>query len=557
MQQKNNLSNFMLIGENVSGRIRTPLVGFCILGVSFAVSGCSNVSSPYVDQAQIQYKKSSQPVLMKSMAINEAVIANTSADYLHEEQQLLSSEKYKSINRNKFTDPSIVPVSIFGVDVDTASFANVRRFINQGRLPNKNAVRTEEIVNYFNYSYPQPSVNEGLIKLNYEMAVSPWNSKSKLLSVSLQAKDSVVDAGSNMVFLIDVSGSMAGQDKLPLLKKSLKLLVGQLDDHDCISIVTYAGNANVELKATAGSKKQRINQAIDRLNAGGSTNGENGLSLAYELASSHYIKGGVNSIVLATDGDFNLGMSDPSNMKKFIEEQRESGVNLSVLGFGQGNYNDHLMEELSNAGNGNAAYIDTLQEAHKVLVDQAKKNFNTLVYDAKLQVEFNPSVVSAYRLLGYENRALKQQDFVDDKKDAGDIGANQSVTAIYEIIYNGDEWVAPLRYQQNKNRLLDKKQELGFIKIRYKDSRKAPSKEYSLAVNQADLKPINKTSNAYRLAVSAAAYAEKLSESQAVKNMSFSKIINLAKHAKGEDEFGYRSSFIQQLRLSEKLLLNK
>jgi Ca-activated chloride channel family protein len=387
----------------------------------------------------------------------------------------------------------------------------------------------------------------------YELAPSPWNENAQLLKVSLQAKDIQSNKGKNLVFLVDVSGSMTSKDKLPLLKQSLHLLTKTLKRNDCIAIVAYAGNANVVLQSTEGHLHNDIDRVINGLRAGGSTNGGNGLEMAYKIAQANFIKGGVNRILLATDGDFNVGMSDPSQMKSYIEKKRKTAIDLSVLGFGQGNYNDYLMEELSNAGNGNAAYIDSLQEAQKVLINQASATFQNVAYDAKIQLEFNPEVVASYRLLGYENRALADRDFKDDKKDAGEIGAGQSVTAIYEISYNGQAQSVPLRYQKQTARALNPDAEIAFIKTRYKLAHDAASKEYSLAVEQAALQPLSNSSDSFRLAAAAAAYAQKLRNNDDLSGYSWQSLINLATSAKGQDTYGYRSSFIQQLRLSQSL----
>ncbi|MEH6443340.1 MAG: von Willebrand factor type A domain-containing protein [Oceanospirillaceae bacterium] len=462
-----------------------------------------------------------------------------------------SREKYQQLAHNKFLDPALEPLSTFSTDVDVASFANVRRIINQGTLPPVGAVRTEEFINYFDYQYPQPMASDALIGLDYELTKSPWNTSAKLLKIVLQAQQVENRKGSNLVFLIDVSDSMSSASKLPLLKKSLNLLTAQLTKNDCVAIVTYAGQANVALNSTLGSAKAKIKRVINDLQAGGGTNGGNGLELAYQLASTNFIDKGANRILLATDGDFNLGMQNPTQMKRYIEKKRQGGVSLSVLGFGEGNYNDHLMEELSNAGNGNAAYIDNLQEAQKVLVQQLKSNIITVAYDAKLQVEFNPRVIKRYRLLGYENRLLKQEDFKNDAKDAGDIGAGQSVTAIYEIFYNTDDMGQSLRYQSKLARKFDVNGEIGFVKMRYKKQHNTKSIEYNIVLEQKQLKSLEQSSVNFKLAIAVAAYAEKLRQSSEMSHFKWQQIIDLAVKGKGDDLFGYRSAFIQQLRLTK------
>ena len=542
-----------------------PLAPLSIsLYASFAIAGCSQLESTNDQQqdlaleqpvfntsvlSKMAVKKFSQLKMSESLAMPS--VAQDTQFYPMDNHR--GSERYQAIIDNVLIDPAVRPLSTFSTDVDTASYANVRRFINQGLLPPADAVRTEEIVNYFDYHYSQPTSNQQPVKIAYELAPSPWNNKAQLLKISLQAKDIKNTKGKNLVFLVDVSGSMSSADKLPLLKRSLHLLTKTLNSKDCIAIVAYAGNANVVLQATSGSEKKDIDRVISNLRAGGSTNGGNGLDLAYQIAEANFIKGGVNRILLATDGDFNVGMSDVSQMKSYIEKKRKTAIDLSVLGFGQGNYNDHLMEELSNAGNGNAAYIDSLQEAQKVLVHQANATFKNVAFDAKIQVEFNPAVVASYRLLGYENRALADRDFKDDKKDAGDSGAGQSVTALYEIVYNGQVTPAKLRYKQQQPRLLNEEAELGFIKIRYKLTRDGASKEYSLAVTQDSQRSLANSTASFRLATAAAAYAQKLRNNDNFHSYSWQQIINLAVSAKGEDAYGYRSDFIQQLRLTKAL----
>ncbi|MGB1239304.1 MAG: YfbK domain-containing protein, partial [Pseudomonadales bacterium] len=342
-------------------------------------------------------------------------------------------ENYEHSENNTFIDPMQQPLSTLSTDVDTASFANARRFINAGNRVPVDAVRAEEFINYFDYDYKQPSGKLPLA-MGHELAATPWSAQTSLLSVSLQAKDVLTQGGKNLVFLIDVSGSMGSDDKLGLLKRSLALLVNQLSDKDKVSIITYAGQAQQLLDGVSASQKQRIIAAINGLRAGGSTNGEDGLALAYEAAQRHFIDGGANKIFLATDGDFNLGMQDPRQMESYIADKRETGVSLNVIGLGTGNYNDQMMERISNVGNGAAVYIDSLMQAQKALIDQLDALLSTLAWDVKFQVEFNPKTVARYRLIGYQNRQLQDHEFKDDKVDAADIGAGQSVTALYELV---------------------------------------------------------------------------------------------------------------------------
>lgn len=358
-------------------------------------------------------------------------------------------EQYQAYADNPVFAVAETPVSTFSIDVDTGSYANVRRFLNGGQLPPKDAVRLEELVNYFPYAYPLPQ-GDVPFGVSTELAVTPWNSQTRLLRIAIKASDRSVDElpPANLVFLVDVSGSMHRREGLPMVQGTLKLLVDQLRPQDRVSLVTYAGDSKVVLDSAPGSDKAKIRAAIDQLSAGGSTAGESGIQLAYQQASKHMIDGGINRILLATDGDFNVGISDFDSLKQLAADKRKSGVSLTTLGFGVDNYNERLMEQLADAGNGNYAYIDNLREARKVLVDQLASTLTTVASDVKLQLEFNPSEVSEYRLLGYENRALKREDFSNDKVDAGDIGAGHTVTALYEIVPAGGKgWLEPLRYQ--------------------------------------------------------------------------------------------------------------
>lgn len=355
-------------------------------------------------------------------------------------QPNFNTERYSSIKENGFKRVADEALSTFSIDVDTASYSNVRRFLANGQLPPVDAVRIEEMINYFKYNYPEPTGNHAF-SVTTEVSSAPWATKNKLVRIGLKGKD-VAEAkrpASNLVFLLDVSGSMNDPAKLPLLKASLKLLVDRLREQDRVGIVVYAGSEGIALESTPGTKKSKILEALDRLEAGGSTNGEAGIQAAYKMAEKNFIKGGVNRVILATDGDFNVGTSSEGELEKLIEQKAKSGVFLTALGFGSGNYNDSMMTKLAGKGNGNAAYIDTIKEAQKVLVEQAGGTLQTIAKDVKIQVEFNPKHVQAYRLIGYEKRMLAKEDFNDDKKDAGEIGAGHTVTALYEIVPPGVE----------------------------------------------------------------------------------------------------------------------
>lgn len=465
-----------------------------------------------------------------------------------------NTEAYDKIDDNPFFKVSARPLSTFSVDVDTASYANTRRFLADGKLPPKDAVRVEEMINYFSYDYPQPAKGEPF-SITTDVTQSPWNAKMKLVRVGLKApaiEDSQVPAR-NLVFLIDVSGSMTDANKLPLLKQAMNLLVAQMRPQDKIAIVTYAGNAGLALPPTSGNEKDTIRNAIFRLEPGGSTNGAAGIQLAYDLAEKQKSKGGINRVILATDGDFNVGTTDQGSLIRLIEERREKGVFLTVLGFGMGNYKDSTLEKLADKGNGNHAYIDSLSEARKVLVKEAGATLVTVAKDVKLQVEFNPTTVAGYRLIGYENRVLKDEDFNDDKKDAGDIGAGHSVTALYEIVPAGTEVpgagkVDDLKYQSktvpNANATTG---ELMTVKIRYKQPDGKTSKLLSRSVANQTVE-LAKTSADLRWATAIAGFGMLLRESPHRGNLSWKQVQAMAEAAIGTDTDGYRKQAIELIK---------
>ncbi|MFD2230272.1 vWA domain-containing protein [Alkalimarinus sediminis] len=470
------------------------------------------------------------------------------------------SERYSDIEHNNVMSVSESPVSTFSIDVDTASYANTRRFINNGQQPPANAVRTEELINYFDYHYAPPSNEEQPFSVHYELGPSPWNSDRTLLHVGIQGYKDIVGERppANLVFLVDVSGSMNSANKLPLVKKSLRLLTKQLTHNDRISLVVYAGSAQVVLEPTAGDKTFKILQAIDQLQPGGSTHGSAGIELAYQLGQQAHIDKGINRVMLATDGDFNVGLRSMDELKQYIEEKRSTGLQLSVLGYGTGNYNDELMEELSNRGNGNAAYIDNLKEAQKVLIDEMGSTLHTIASDVKLQMEFNPQWVQEYRLIGYENRVLAREDFNNDKVDAGDIGAGHSLTAIYELTLSNAQkpWNDPLRYKPSTEKKTNtiESSELGLLKIRYKLPDQTTSKLLQFPVDSNEINHnINNTSEAFRFASSVAGFAELLRRSQYIESYGYDDVIRQAEHAKGQDRYGYRSEFVQMARLAQAL----
>lgn len=482
--------------------------------------------------------------------------------YIRIPQERPNNEEYSQFAENKFRLASEEPLSTFSVDVDAASYSNLRRFINRGELPNKDAIRIEELINYFSYNYPEPSGSDP-VRVTTEVGNCPWNNQHRLVRIGLKAKSIADDKlpASNFVFLIDVSGSMYGATRLDLVKSSLKLLVNNLREKDRVAIVVYAGAAGEVLPSTSGADKQKIKESLDNLTAGGSTAGGAGIKLAYQIARKNFIKDGNNRVILCTDGDFNVGVSSNSGLESLIEEERKSGVFLSILGYGMGNYKDSKMQTLAQAGNGNHAYIDNLQEANKVLVNEFGSTMYTVAKDVKLQIEFNPTKVQAYRLVGYETRLLNKEDFNDDTKDAGEMGAGHTVTAFYEVIpvgvksnFTGN--VDPLKYQDNdKKPIADQVKTTGLhdlltVKLRYKQPNGDTSKK--IEVPLIDDKA-NNVSNDFRFAASVAMFGQVLKNSQYKGEGTFDKAISLAKLGFGEDQQGYRREFVRLMEASKGL----
>ncbi|WP_434626667.1 VWA domain-containing protein [Pseudomonas sp. Z1-29] len=500
-------------------------------------------------QGEIAYVRQTMAKRMAAPASMPAPMGDVvSNDYRSEPR-----EQYEKLPENPVHSVAETPVSTFSVDVDTGSYANVRRFLNQGSLPPEGAVRLEEMVNYFPYHYALPT-DGSPFGVTTEIAPSPWNPHTRLLRVGIKASDRAVSdlAPANLVFLVDVSGSMNRREGLPLVKSTLKLLVDQLRDQDRVSLVVYAGESRVVLKPTSGSDKVKIRNAIDQLNAGGSTAGASGIELAYQMARESFIDKGINRILLATDGDFNVGISDFDSLKQMAVDQRKSGVSLTTLGFGVDNYNEHLMEQLADAGDGNYAYIDNLLEARKVLVDQLSSTLAVVARDVKLQVEFNPAQVSEYRLLGYENRALKREDFSNDKVDAGEIGAGHTVTALYEIVPKGEQgWLEPLRYG-SAPKADGKSGELAMLRVRYKLAEGGSSRliEHPIAVSPRN----DKTSDDLRFSAAVAAFAQQLKgDGRYTGQMTLKDTAQLARSARGDDPFGLRAEFVQLVELAQSL----
>jgi Ca-activated chloride channel homolog len=470
-----------------------------------------------------------------------------------------TGESYRAIAENQFQLAERQPLSTFSIDVDAAGYSNVRRYINEGQLPPKDAVRIEELINYFPYDYAPPT-DDKPFAINTEVASAPWNPQHKLVQIGLQGQKIGIDKlpPNNLVFLLDVSGSMSDANKLPLLKSSLKLLVNEMRPTDRISIVVYAGSAGLVLPSTPGSERSKIIAALDRLEAGGSTAGGEGILQAYRVARENFIKSGNNRVILATDGDFNVGVSSDAELVKLIEKERESGVFLTVLGLGMGNLKDGKLEQLANKGNGNYAYIDTLMEAKKVLVKELGATLLTIAKDVKIQVEFNPKLVRGYRLIGYENRILNNRDFQDDRKDAGELGAGHGVTALYEVIpidVKTDLKFAAPKSQDAADRQTQIKAdspELMQVRLRYKAPEGKVSQLLTGTIDR-NTRSIDGASDNLKFAAAVATYGMNLRNSSFKGNANLNTVLELANRSKGRDIDGYRTEFINLVEKTRKL----
>lgn len=478
-----------------------------------------------------------------------------------EETKLLpietNTESYAKIKERGFLNPFVEPLSTFSIDVDKASYSNTRRFLNQGFLPPPDAVRIEELINYFDYKYPEPKQGE-TVAMNSELGYCPWNKEHFLLKIGLNAKkiNEEQRQNSNLVFLIDVSGSMSDENKLPLVKKSLIMLLEHLDKKDRVALVVYAGNSGLVLPSTSCDNKREIEYAIERLQSGGSTAGGAGIQLAYKVAKDNFIKNGINRVILATDGDFNVGVNSESDLEDLISKERKSNIFLSVLGFGTGNYQDSKMEILADKGNGNYAYIDNILEARKILVNELNETLVTVAKDVKIQIEFNPLYVESYRLIGYENRILNAEDFNNDKKDAGEMGSGSTVTALYEITLVKDrnlekEGVDSLRYINHlAKETLAFKGELAFMKLRYKNTLDSTSKLLTHSISN---HPVEKPGDDFQFAAAVAQFGMLLRDSEFKGESEFGKTITLAKKGKDEDPEGEKAEFIKLVTLAKEL----
>jgi len=468
----------------------------------------------------------------------------------------LYRENYQHLESQNIFRVASDPVSTFSIDVDTGAYSNMRRWLNQGQLPPEDAVRVEEFINYFSYDYPVPESQQVPFLVSTEIAPTPWNSDTRLLRIGIQGYN-VPKAqlpASNLVFLIDVSGSMSSANKLPLLQQALTMLVGQLDARDSISMVVYAGASGVVLPPTHGNQKANILAALQQLQAGGSTNGAAGIRLAYQMAQQNFISNGVNRVILATDGDFNVGLASTEELIDLIQRKRKAGIALTTLGFGSGNYNDHLLEQLADEGNGNYAYIDRLSEAQKVLSEELSATLLTIAKDVKIQIEFNPAQVSEYRLIGYENRMLNEEDFSNDKVDAGEIGAGHRVTALYEISLTGSngQRLPPRRYQQDTNTVEHSdtpfSNELAHLRIRYKLPNESVSKLIQSPVMDSGINA--RGTDSFNFAAAVAAFGQKLRGGTYLEDFDYDDIAKLASQSRGNDTHGYRGEFMQLVKLA-------
>ena len=535
-------------------------VGLFIFSMIFSAcssqqtSQSSNSSNRTAGAPNVEYSTASRA--NSNMAASNSSMNGTTLDAKNEnyDEGIAANERYAQITENPFLETSRAPLSTFSIDVDTASYANVRRYLNDGQMPPTDAVRIEEMVNYFEYDYPQP-IGDAPFSVNTEAATAPWNRNHKIVSIGLQGKKVALDdvPPSNLVFLLDVSGSMEDARKLPLLKESLKILTNQLTSKDRVAIVVYAGASGLVLPST--NNRNEILNALDDLNAGGSTNGGQGIQLAYKVALDNFIQGGNNRVILATDGDLNVGLQSDDALVSMIEAKRKTGIFLSVLGFGTGNTNDSMMEKLADKGNGNYAYVDSREEARKALGEQVAGTLFTIAKDVKIQVEFNPAKVAGYRLIGYENRLLANKDFNDDTKDAGEIGAGHSVTALYEIVPAGqaiDNDGIELKYSKVAPSESSFNDELLTVKLRYKE----PNGTQSKLLTQGLLDRGNSVENAsdnLRFASAVAEFGMILRDSRYKGSANFSSVTNLAQNALGSDLKNYRSDFLDLVRKGSRL----
>ena len=547
-----------------------PLAAFTLLALAACgnqrapesqVAEVSGVPAEAMDRAEVMYKAEPSSASSKRSGVTLygqimpfAMMVNQRSRTAAEARPLRTdTERYQKQPENPVKAVAQEPVSTFSIDVDTGSYANVRRFLNDGGLPPEDAVRIEEIVNYFPYNYPLPTGTHPFA-IHTQTVDSPWQPEAKLIKIGIQAQDLAKKElpPANLVFLVDVSGSMDEPDKLPLVKKTLRILTEQLRPQDKVTLITYADGEALVLPPTSGDNKDEILRAINKLQAGGSTAGESALKMAYEQAQKAYVKNGINRILLATDGDFNVGVADTETLKSMVAEKRKSGISLSTLGFGTDNYNEEMMEQIADAGDGNYSYIDSEKEAKKVLQHQLTSTLATVAQDVKIQVEFNPATVKEYRLVGYTNRTLRNEDFNNDKVDAGDIGSGHSVTALYEIIPQGKTgWLADSRYQ--KAPAADgSKNEYAYVKVRYKLPGQSASKLIEQPVPARSI-PLAQADTDTRLALAAASYAQQLRGGEYNGKLDWNAIEKMAAATRARDPFGLIAEFRELVGIAKSL----
>lgn len=527
------------------------------LAIFLGMGGCSDEQVRQENRPELETKNTSielqtASVQRTEIPLQEYISPASAMGELRSDAEFSERNQFKKQIPNGIMVTGEIPVSTFAIDVDTGSYTTLRRMLKEGQLPTKGTLRVEEMLNYFPYDYPVPSKNEAPFSVTTELAPSPYNDDMMLLRIGLKGyEQSKAELGaSNLVFLLDVSGSMASDDRLPLLKTALKILTQQLKAQDKVSIVVYAGAAGVVLDGAVGNDVQTISYALEQLNAGGSTNGAQGIQLAYQLAQKHFIQGGINRVILATDGDFNVGITNFDELVSLVEKEKMRGIGLTTLGFGMGNYNDHLMEQLADKGNGHYAYIDSLNEARKVLVEQLSATLLTIAKEVKVQIEFNPALVAEYRLIGYENRILAREDFNNDKIDAGEIGAGHTVTALYELRYvdSGNPANDKLRYGYNSKTETEKysREEIAYLKLRYQlpDAIQSQLLTYPIRADQG-VKLLEQASDDFRFAAAVAGLGQLLDQSNYLHQFDYNKLRALTRSALGEDSLGYRHEFMQ------------
>ena len=551
---KNNIKPLFTQGKNTG--LRKLGLYLALLGLSSFLLACAtNTAESVKEKRDRQQAIHQQEQMMAASANQRRAKSSLMQSISRPPHKAPSNDRFLPIENQGIHLVSSEPVSTFSVDVDTAAYSIVRSYLSDGSMPPSDAVRIEELINYFDYDYPEAKGDQAFA-VDTEVATAPWNKDALLLRIGLQAKQADLDTrpNANLVFLLDVSGSMHGDDRLGLIKKGVGIMLDQLTANDRVSIVVYAGASGLVLDSASGNQHAQILSALEQLSAGGSTHGSAGIRLAYKTAKQNFIKGGINRVILATDGDFNIGTVDHQSLIDMVKREAGEGVELTVLGVGRGNYNDATMEQLADQGNGNYAYLDNVKEANRVLGRHLLSNLFTVARDVKLQVEFNPSHVAEYRLIGYENRTLDREDFNNDKADAGEMGAGHNVTALYEIVLNESKGrrIDPARYQ-NEQAAGSKSDELAFIKVRYKPLDKDDSLLSTYPVSKLDIKPANETSVDFKYTAAVAAFGELLRQSKYSNGFTYDDVLALVRQSRGADINGERGSFLGLVELAKNI----